>query len=72
MEAVVEEAEILTVAEEAEVAVVVQGEEDEVDQITTTTEAVAKITINLSSKRQLRNSKEVSRAIILRASRIEV
>ena len=60
------------VAEEAEVAVVVQGEEDEVDQITTTTEAVAKITINLSSKRQLRNSKEVSRAIILRASRIEV
>ena len=72
MEAVVEEAEILMVAEEAEVAVVVQGEEDEVDQITTTTEAVAKITINLSSKRQLRNSKEVSRAIILRASRIEV
>ena len=71
MEAVVEEAEILTVAEEAEVAVAVQGEEDEVDQITTTTEAVARITINLSSKRQLRNSKEVSQAIIRRASRIE-
>lgn len=70
--AVVEEADLRTVAEEVEVAVVVPGEEDEVDRITTIM-VVARIrnttNISHSSNQQLHKA---SQAIIRRASLIEV
>lgn len=76
----VEEVDLLTVGEEAEAVVVVLGEEDEDDQITTITTAIRTVgrihnsittTISLSSSnRQYRNSK-ANPVILLRTSLIE-